>query len=103
MVQYWWSVSKKDATQPLDQVYGILGVLEPTLREKVTTDCDLEARHVYLQFAKTLITRGEMQVLLEYFLPLPQGLRLDYPSWCPNFQTDPHLPIPVDYCKIFSA
>ncbi|KAI3328859.1 heterokaryon incompatibility protein-domain-containing protein [Xylariaceae sp. AK1471] len=72
----------KQAMEPRDRVYGILGLCPTEGLHHLTVDVNHSLAEVYIQFAKWNLSMGRFQDILE---------KLDYahhfpglPSWCPN-------------------
>ena len=50
------------ASNPVDKVYGILGLVDPTVSSLVTLDCTLLVEEVYKDFAQQYITGSKSRV-----------------------------------------
>jgi Heterokaryon incompatibility protein (HET) len=82
-------ISRSQATrEPIDRVYGILGVLTPDIREQTRVDYSPESREAYGRtymqlFRSLLIEEGpKMLIVLSSLTRNP-----DLPSWCPDLSS----------------
>jgi hypothetical protein len=68
-------------SNPLDKIYGLLGLADQSLQEHLAIDYRKTPEEVYLAFAKYWIQRD---LNLEPFHWTPPDHPLDLPTWCPN-------------------
>jgi hypothetical protein len=72
------------ATDSRDKVYGQLGLLPNAVSSRITPDYSLEVRHIYVNFAKTVIqATGNLKVIL---LGNRQNPDKTWPSWVPDLR-----------------
>lgn len=74
---------KRQATNPVDMIFGMLGMASPGLLKGLPIDISAPPRDVYLAFAKYYIRHEVVECLLNHVSSIDnfEGL----PSWCPNF------------------
>jgi hypothetical protein len=80
---YLLSVSgSKNCSQPVDRVYGLLGMVDDTCRNLIKVDYDKIVHQVYLEASKAAISFDTEL----YFLTLcfEQGDIRHFPTWCPD-------------------
>ena len=76
----------KNATNPVDKVYGILGLLSHEAQEAIRIDITLPPAKVFMEFARYWIERDFQLTLLSN---TAQSKRLEgLASWCPNFDSE---------------
>lgn len=80
---------EKDVTEPVDRIYGLLGLADDDVRESIKIDYSEEHRKF---FWKVYIEFGKLWAKLDYRYLLstaPSKERpSELPSWCPNFNSD---------------
>ena len=80
---------EKDVTEPVDRIYGLLGLANDIVRESIMIDYSQERRE---QFWKAYIDFGKLWAKLDYRYLLSIAPSKDrpseLPSWCPNFNSD---------------
>lgn len=80
---------EKDVTEPVDRIYGLLGLADDGVRESIKIDYSQEHRKKYW---KVYIEFGKLWAKLDYRYLLsiaPSKNRpSELPSWCPNFNSD---------------
>jgi hypothetical protein len=77
-----WSCSN-----PLDKIYGLLGLADRSLQEQLVVDYKKTPAEVYLAFTKCWIPR-DLHLEIFHMTPSSDHL-LELPSWCPNFNDQP--------------
>ena len=81
----------KGVQNPIDYIYGILGILREDIRTAVTVDYrgEKDFWRPYIQLAKKFLeTRDSLPLLsIASFKERPAGL----PSWCPNLNSVPEV------------
>jgi hypothetical protein len=93
------AIQHQKTSEPLDYVYGIMGILPEKLRRRVKVDYSAHSKEnhlmVWAEFIKTLIpeTDGRIFSLLESEQPKPAGL----PSWCPDLTCPSRPRISIEY------
>ena len=95
---------KCKATNPLDRVYGLLGLLtSEELVRCINIRYDWQTWQGYLQFCKAYIERDPDLALLSMAGCVPKPKEL--PSWCPNFDSPPNVasiyPNYIGFCAGF--
>ena len=73
----------KEATNPIDMVFGMYGLLPPGTQNQMTVDVSLPIQEVYVTFAKHYIRNEVDECLLNHLSSMEKMEGL--PSWCPNF------------------
>ena len=87
-------IRDKRVTNPVDKIYGILGILNLKLEEPLMVDVTSSVVEVYTEFAKQWVTQDPSLSLLSS-TSAKDGL-YGLPSWCPNFNSD-MLSIPLSF------
>ncbi|RDW57327.1 hypothetical protein BP5796_12777 [Coleophoma crateriformis] len=81
------AASKRDVSNHLDMVYGILGLTAKPTRDKVIIDYNLQPEKVYIDFATSNIPSDSKLESFGYVSgPIDrqnQKQDLSFPSWCP--------------------
>ncbi|TAQ89308.1 hypothetical protein B7494_g2370 [Chlorociboria aeruginascens] len=84
----------KDVTQPVDRIYGLLGLVNPTIASQIVVDYSDEAKEkwwrVYIQYGKLQLQSETTLTLLS--MAASQQRPIELPSWCPNFNSPPKDP-----------
>lgn len=76
----------RDITNPVDRIYGVVGLLDPDIRHALTIDTTSPPFKVFIEFTKCLIERYSTLVL-NHTTSLERIA--DLPSCCPNFDSIP--------------
>jgi hypothetical protein len=76
-------VRKADATDKKDKVYGILGLLDPTISEDIIPDYSLSERQVYTNFMISIISKSRR---LEQMMFGGISTEKGWPSWVPDWR-----------------
>ena len=80
-----WTCGFKDCTYDVDKIYGILGLVEEDIRDKIV---DQKSKNdtclVFLEAFKVAIENDRQLHLLS--LPFERGTNIGLPSWCPNLK-----------------
>lgn len=80
---------EKDVTEPVDRIYGLLGLADDGVRESIKIDYSQEHRE---KFWKVYVEFGKLWAKLDYRYLLSTAHSKDrppeLPSWCPNFNSD---------------
>jgi hypothetical protein len=76
-------VRKADATDKKDKVYGILGLLDPTISEDVVPDYSLSVRQVYTDFVISVVKNSRR---LEQIMFGGISTKKGWPSWVPDWR-----------------
>lgn len=72
------------ATEMKDKVYGLLGVLDPTIAAQITPDYMQSIREIYIDFAMSIIrAREKLDIIL---MGSREGLPAYWPSWVPDWR-----------------
>ena len=80
----------RKVSNPLDRVYGLLGLLDSEeLVRSIDIRYDWEPWQVYLHFCKVYIERDPDLALFSMAGSMSKPKEL--PSWCPNFDSLPHV------------
>ncbi|KAL8716646.1 MAG: hypothetical protein Q9225_006038 [Loekoesia sp. 1 TL-2023] len=83
----WLDIARSRLTKlEVDKVYGILGLVEERLREKMKVDYSKSAVEVYVEFVSLWMSGGGLASFVLHFAsgqPRMTGL----PSWCPNLNS----------------
>ena len=91
----------REATNPLDRVYGVMGLMEPKYRQEISIDYEQTATQLYLEFGKLLVSWGMAADTFSAWFPRPVHASL--PSWCPDLATPPAGVGGMDVSELFSA
>ncbi len=75
----------REATNQLDRIYGLLGIVADDPRNLITVDYTLTANKCYIQFCKVFIQREPTLSLL--CMAPSKHKALELPSWCPAFSS----------------
>lgn len=77
---------EKDVTEPVDRIYGLLGLANDSVRKSIKIDYSKEHRE---KFWKVYIEFGKLWAKMDYRYLLSTAPSNDrpseLPSWCPNF------------------
>jgi len=73
------------ASNPVDKVYGMLGLASPKLQSLVPIEYGKPYQEVYVDFMRVYLTAEEDPLILNLTKVSVEGL----PSWCPNFSCRP--------------
>lgn len=77
----------REASQPVDAVYAVLGLMDADVRKQITVDYSRKNReeywNLYVELGHILLKRPPYLLLLTDASSLDRPLQL--PSWCPNF------------------
>lgn len=80
---------EKDVTEPVDRIYGLLGLADEGLKGCVKIDYSKENRE---QYWRTYIEFGKLWAKIDYrpLLSIASSKERpsELPSWCPNFDSD---------------
>jgi hypothetical protein len=80
---------RKSVTEPVDRVYGLLGLASQDVRDAVPLDYSEASRtqfwRCYTQISKLCITRDPSLILLS--MANSKDRPPELPSWCPNFNS----------------
>ncbi|CAF9934988.1 MAG: hypothetical protein HETSPECPRED_009421 [Heterodermia speciosa] len=79
---------KSLATDPKDKVYGLLGLMDPSLAGLIEPDYEAPLSKVYTGFAKAIIVAGEGESL--GIFEQCTWPRNDIPSWVPDWTNKNH-------------
>ncbi len=79
----------KDVTEPVDRIYGLLGLTSSSIASQVAVDYSIEARKhwwgAYIQYGKLqLQSEGTLSLLS---MAASQERPIELPSWCPNLNS----------------
>jgi len=81
--------------EPVDRIYGLLGVMEEWVKQEVIVDYSPEARtqywKLYISVAKGIVRSGELDLLI---IAASEERPLQLPSWIPNWNS-PESTVPV--------
>ncbi len=78
-----YSMVDREATNPVDKVFGALGVMPPDIQQSITVDVNMTQAQVYIAFTKCLIDRGDASLVLCF---ASHSMKVEgLPSWCPDF------------------
>jgi hypothetical protein len=84
----------KDVTEPVDRIYGLLGLVSPMVASQIVVDYSTEAKkewwRVYIQYGKLQLQSESTLLLLS--MAASQQRPTELPSWCPNFDSRPKDP-----------
>jgi hypothetical protein len=95
----------KGVTEPVDKIYGMLGMINPKVGSQIVVDYSKMSRK---EWWKAYIQYGRLQLTSEGMLSLltmapsrerPQEL----PSWCPNFNSPPKDPASLGCIQGYQA
>lgn len=76
-------VRQADATDKKDKVYGILGLLDPTVSMDITPNYSLSERQVYTDFMISIVKNsGRLEQIIFGGIPTEEG----WPSWVPDWR-----------------
>ncbi|RMJ11523.1 hypothetical protein CDV36_008807 [Fusarium kuroshium] len=94
----------RQTTDPRDKVYGLLGLLPPEFRQKITPDYDAPVAKVYTDTALVLIEHTKRLDLLGVWNP-EKSPNTDCPSWVLDFREPEPVrkPLSHQYCTLNSA
>ena len=87
----------KDVTEPVDQIYGLLGLVDPMVgvASRIVVDYSIEGRknwwRPYIQYGKLQLQSEPTLTLLS--MAASQQRPAGLPSWCPNFNSRPKDPV----------
>ncbi|RSL52458.1 hypothetical protein CEP54_010913 [Fusarium duplospermum] len=89
---------------PRDKVYGLLGLLPPEFRQKITPDYDAPVAKVYTDTALALIEHTRRLDLLGVWNP-EKSRETDCPSWVLDFREPEYVrkPLSHQFCTLNSA
>ena len=74
---------KREATNSIDMVFGMLGLVAPGVFDEIGIDVSLPVQSVFVQLAKYYVRNEPDECLLNH---VSAREKLDgLPSWCPNF------------------
>ena len=81
-----WTSGTKDCTYDVDKIYGILGMVEKDIEDRIPVDVKYrkDPRPVFLEAFKIAIENDRQLHLLS--LPFERGTKLGFPSWCPDLK-----------------
>ena len=88
-----------EATDPRDQVYGVLGMLPEALRSSLTIDVRLSHQVVYEDFAARYMAYFKCLALLH----LASIDATDLPSWVPDFLKDSEIDTSTERDPVLKA
>jgi len=88
-----WSCSN-----PLDHIYGLLGMAHPLLQQEITIDYNKSPAEVYFDFSRIWIMQSKKLHLLH--LVSPESRLPGLPSWVPNFS---HLSVASPFFRSAST
>ncbi|RSL61644.1 hypothetical protein CEP53_005041 [Fusarium sp. AF-6] len=94
----------RQTTDPRDKVYGLLGLLPPEFRRKITPEYDAPVAKVYTDTALVLIEHTKRLDLLGVWNP-EKSPNTDCPSWVLDFREPEPVrkPLSHQYCTLNSA
>ena len=75
----------REVTDPIDKIYGILGLMPEYIQEAMTVDNTLPPTQVYVLFSKLWSQTDSMLSMLSLVDGPNQAVGL--PSWCPNYNS----------------
>ena len=74
---------KREATNPVDMVFGMLGLVAQGVFDEIGIDVSLPVQNVFVQLAKYYVRNEPDECILNH---ISAREKLDgLPSWCPNF------------------
>ena len=77
------STRKREAKNPIDMVFGMLGLVAPGVFDEIGIDVSLPVQSVFVQLAKYYLRNEPGECILNH---VSAREKLDgLPSWCPNF------------------
>lgn len=95
---------EKDVTEPVDRIYGLLGLAVDNIRESIKIDYSKEYRE---KFWKAYIDFGTLWAQWDYRYLLSVAASKDrpseLPSWCPNFNSDLSVVFPFGAVEGYKA
>ena len=88
----------KDVTEPVDQIYGLLGLVGQMVgvASKIVVDYSEGKRNwwrAYIQYSKLQLQSERTLLLLS--MAASQQRPTELPSWCPNFNSRPKDPVSI--------
>ena len=82
------SMVGREATNPVDKVFGALGVMPPDIPQSNTVVVSMTQAQVYTAFTKCLIDRGDASLVLCF---ASHSIKVEgLTSWCPDFAQSMH-------------
>ena len=97
--RYRWGVSAhillvvlrwREVTNPVDLIFGMLGLIPPGTRSRIRVDVSLPVQTVFTEFAKYYIQQQNVECILNHTSAIK---KLDgLPSWVPNFASREEAP-----------
>lgn len=96
---------RKLSSEPRDKVFGVLGVLPPTICDEIQVDYDISVKDVYVNIVDILLrTTRSLDVICEAIHYPPHASNVSIPSWVPDWSHVPDSkPIGLDQEHGFSA
>ena len=81
-----WSCGFKNCAYDVDRIYGILGMVEKDIADKIPVDekYKKDPRPVFLEAFKVAIKNDRQLHFLS--IPFERGTKLGLPSWCPDLK-----------------
>ena len=81
-----WACGFKDCTYDVDKIYGILGMVEKDVKDRIPIHEKYinDPRPVFLEAFKVAIEKNRQLHLLS--LPFERDTKLGLPSWCPDLK-----------------
>ena len=93
---------------PRDKIYGVLGLMSPSIQAHIQPDYKHSILCVYSNFTKTVInTTGKLDIICQSRVDVSQSS--EFPSWIPDWRCDVgvshelHLWTPFEACGTSSA
>lgn len=87
---------EKDCTEPLDRIYGLLGLPDPAVASRIVVNYSTESKRMwwiaYIQHGKIELQVDTSLTLLS--LAVSQQKPIELPSWCPNWNSPAKDAIP---------
>lgn len=81
---------RKLSSDPKDKVFGVLGMLPPTVRGEILVDYDCSVKDVYINIVDLLLrTTTSLNVICEAIHFPPHANNVSIPSWVPDWS---HVP-----------
>lgn len=91
-----WQSSKQ-----LDKIYGLLGLADQFIREKLTVDYSKSSEEVCLELARLWISQDSHLEIFNLASPSRRKGLSEFPKWCPSF-SDMEIEIPFGMTAIWA-
>jgi hypothetical protein len=77
-----WTCGFKQCTERVDRIYGMLGMVDDSIRKNIIKKCPGQERQAFLDAFRAAVLDDPQLHLLS--LCFDRGDTVDFPTWCPN-------------------